>query len=325
MLLPCQQQNWDQLSNYRIQNRVPQALLISGNKGLGKLRLANQFAFSLLCAKPQDNGLGCGHCDSCLLLNAETHPDFIQIRPDEPGKAITIGQIRNLVTRLSLKPQFESYRVVIVNPADLMNKAAANAFLKFLEEPTERTVLLLITDKPARLPATIVSRCQKLTVARPDKAVASSWLQQQAAQDAPELLLGLAQGSPILALEYANDGTLKLRNDCFKAWMDIAKQRRHPVIIAEDWHKLPESPLIFWVTSWVIDLIKCSYHTKTDRLYNPDLKESLQELSRRLEQQGLYKLYDLLLARRQLLNTQINKHTMFEEILIKWYELNLSK
>jgi DNA polymerase-3 subunit delta' len=150
-------------------------------------------------------------------------------------------------------------------------------------------------------------------------------LKQQAAQDAPELLLGLAQGSPILALEYANDGTLKLRNDCFKAWMDIAKQRRHPAIIAEDWHKLPESPLIFWITSWIIDLIKCSYHIKADRLYNPDLKESLQELSQRLEQQGLYKLYDLLLARRQLLNTQINKHTMFEEILIKWYELNLSK
>lgn len=325
MLLPWQQQNWDQLSNYRMQNRVPQALLISGNKGLGKLRLANQFAFSLLCAKPQDNGFGCGHCDSCLLLNAETHPDFIQIRSDEPGKAITIGQIRNLVTRLSLKPQFESYRVVIVNPADLMNNAAANAFLKFLEEPTERTVLLLITDKPARLPATMVSRCQKLTVARPDKAIVSSWLKQQAVQDAPELLLGLAQGSPILALEYANDGTLRLRNDCFKAWMDIAKQRRHPAIIAEDWHKLPESPLIFWITSWIIDLIKCSYHINADRLYNPDLKESLQELSRRLEQQDLYKLYDLLLARHQLLNTQINKHTMFEEILIKWYELNLSK
>ena len=77
--------------------------LSAATKVLGKQHLANQFAFSLLCAKPQDNGLGCGHCDSCLLLNAETHPDFIQIRPDEPGKAITIGQIRNLVTRLSLK------------------------------------------------------------------------------------------------------------------------------------------------------------------------------------------------------------------------------
>ena len=325
MLLPWQHQNWDQLSNYRMQNRVPQALLISGKNGLGKRHLADLFAASLLCAKPQDNGLACGHCDSCLLLNAETHPDFIQIKPEEPGKAITIGQIRSLVTRLTLKPQFESYRVVIVNPADLMNNAAANAFLKCLEEPTERTVILLITDKPARLPATIVSRCQKLAVAKPDKDIVAAWLNQQAAKDEPGLLLSLAQGSPLLALDYANNGTLKLRNDCFKAWMDIAKQRTHPAIIAEDWYKLPESLLIFWITSWIIDLIKCSYQIRADKLYNPDLKDSLQELSQQLELKGLYKLYDLLLMRRQLLDTQINKHTMFEEILITWFELNLSK
>jgi DNA polymerase-3 subunit delta' len=328
-VLPWQQQNWEHLRDYSLQNRVPQALLITGNKGLGKRHLANQFAFSLLCAKPQNNGLGCGHCDSCLLLNAETHPDFIQIRPDEPGKAITIGQIRSLVNRLTLKPQFESYRVVIVNPADLMNNAAANAFLKCLEEPTERTVMLLITDKPAHLPATITSRCQKLAVARPDKETASAWLIKQQKVETLQsnvfTLLCLAQGSPLLALDYANDGMLTLRNDCFKAWMDIAKQRRHPAIIAEDWHKLPESPLIFWITSWIIDIIKCCYHLKAGRLYNPDLKESLQDLSQQLELKELYKLYDLALISRQRLNTQINKHTMFEEILIKWFELNLRK
>jgi len=326
--LPWQQQNWEHLCDYRLQNRVPQALLITGNKGLGKQHLANQFAFSLLCAKPQDNGLGCGHCDSCLLLNAETHPDFIQIRPDEPGKAISIGQIRSLVNRLTLKPQFESYRVVIVNPADLMNNAAANAFLKCLEEPTERTLMLLITDKPAHLPATIISRCQKLAVAKPDKETAFAWLKQQnvdTLQCNASALLGLAQGSPLLALDYANDGTLTLRNDCFKAWMDIAKQRRHPAIIAEDWHKLPELPLIFWITSWIIDMIKCCYQIKAGWLYNPDLKEPLQELSQQLELKELYKLYDLVLISRQRLNTQINKHTMFEEILIKWFELNLRK
>ena len=327
-VLPWLQQYWDHLSDYRRQNRVPQALLITGNKGLGKQHLANQFAFSLLCAKPQGNGLCCGYCDRCLLLKAETHPDFIQIRPDEPGKAITIGQIRSLVNRLNLKPQFECYRVVIVNPADLMNNAAANAFLKCLEEPTERTVILLITDKPARLPATIVSRCQKLAVAKPDQEIVLAWLKQQnleTQQCNVFTLLGLAQGSPLLALDYANDGTLTLRNDCFKAWMDIAKQHRHPVNIAEDWHKLPESPLIFWITSWIIDIIKCSYLIKADWLYNPDLKEFLQELSQQLELKELYKLYDLILITRQRLNTQINKHTMFEEILIKWFELNLSK
>ena len=327
-ILPWQQQNWEHLCDYRLQDRVPQALLITGNIGLGKQYLANQFALSLLCAKPQVNGLGCGHCVSCLLLNVETHPDFIRIRPDEPGKAITIGQIRSLVTRLALKPQFESYRVVIINPADLMNNAAANAFLKCLEEPTERTVMLLITDKPAHLPATIISRCQKLAVVKPDKESAGVWLKQQKVETSQGnvfTLLGLAKGSPLLALDYVNDGTLPLRNDCFKAWMDIAKQRRHPAIIAEDWYKLPESPLIFWITSWIIDIIKCCYQIKTGCLYNPDLKESLQELSQQLELKELYKLYDLVLISRQRLNTQINKHTMFEEILIKWFELNLRK
>ena len=327
-VLPWQQPNWAHLCDYRAQNRVPQALLISGNKGLGKQHLAQQFAFSLLCIKPQDNGLRCGHCERCLLLNAQTHPDFIGISPEEPGKTITIGQIRSLVTRLTLKPQFESWRVVIVSPADLMNKAAANAFLKCLEEPTERTVILLVTDKPAQLPATIMSRCQKLAVARPDKATVVTWLKQQnteISQDNAMTLYGLAQGSPLLALDYARDGTLALRNDCFKAWMDIAKQRRHPVVIAEDWYKLPESSLLFWITSWIIDMIKCRYPIKSDGLYNPDLIESLQELSSQLELKELYKLYDLMLVTRQRLNTQINKQTLFEEILIKWFELNPGK
>ncbi|MDD1626241.1 MAG: DNA polymerase III subunit delta', partial [Methylococcaceae bacterium] len=196
------------------------------------------------------------------------------------------------------------------------------------EEPTERTLMLLITDKPAHLPATIISRCQKLAVAKPDKETAFAWLKQQnvdTLQCNASALLGLAQGSPLLALDYASDGTLTLRNDCFKAWMDIAKQRRHPAIIAEDWHKLPESPLIFWITSWIIDIIKCCYQLKAGWLYNPDMKEPLQELSQQLELKELYKLYDLVLTSRQRINTQINKHTMFEEILIKWFELNLRK
>ena len=324
-LLPWLQRDWEHLCDYRLQDQVPQALLITGRQGLGKQQLAAQFAKSLLCAKPQDNGWACGHCDRCLLFKAQTHPDFIEIKPEEPGKTITIGQIRNLVTRLTLKPQFDSYRVVIVNPADLMNTAAANGFLKCLEEPTERTVILLITDKPARLPATIVSRCQKLAVAQPDKETVSIWLKQQAVQDDPELALSLAQGAPLLALHYAQTGLLRVRNDCFQAWMAIAKQRSHPVVIAEDWLKLPEDPLIVWITSWVIDLIKCRYQINADGLYNSDLKDSLQELSRQLDLKELYKLYDLLLMRRRLLDTQINKHTLFEEILINWSELNLSK
>ena len=330
MILPWHRQHWEHLRGYIAQQRIPQALLITGNKGLGKRQLANRFAEALLCAAPQNDGTACGHCNSCVLISAETHPDFILLQPEEPGKGITIGQVRALITRLTLKPQFESHRVVIINPADKMNNAATNAFLKCLEEPTERTLLILISEKPARLPATIISRCQKLPVAAPDKETVIDWLAKtlQCNADTHQTLrnnVALAQGAPLLALDYANDETLTLRNECFNAWVALAKRLKSPVVIAEDWQKLPASPLMFWMTSWVIDLIKCFYHPTVANLYNPDLNKQLQEMSQQLELKGLYKLYDLLLISRQRLDTQINKQLLFEEILIHWYELNRSQ
>ena len=328
-LLPWQAQSWEHLCSYIAQKRIPQALLITGNKGLGKQQLAYQFAVALLCARPQTNGLACGHCSSCLLINADTHPDLIRIQPEEPGKGIGIGQIRNLITRLTLKPQFDTYRVVIVNPADKMNSAAANAFLKCLEEPTERTTILLVTEKPSALPATVISRCQKLALVTPDQEIVVDWLVQSPLCKTAErgdlrLNVSLAQGAPLQALNYVNDQTLTLRNDCFAAWLGIAKQLKSPVLIAEDWHKLPALPLIFWMTSWIIDLIRVYYQVRVEYLYNPDLNRQLQELSGRLDLKGLYKLYDLLLAARQRLDTQLNKQLLLEEVLIQWYELNRS-
>jgi DNA polymerase-3 subunit delta' len=335
MTLPWQQRQWEHLCSYIAQQRIPQALLITGNKGMGKQQLARQFAVALLCAEPQSDGTACGHCSTCRLVNADTHPDFIQVQPEEEGKGISIGQIRGLITRLTLKPQFESYRVVIINPADMMNNAAANAFLKCLEEPTERTSIILISEKPAKLPATIISRCQKLAIFTPNKAMVADWLAETLQSKfplAPLLQRGdlfcnisLAQGAPLLALDYANGQTLALRNECFEAWMGIAKQCKSPVMVAEEWHKLPPASLVFWMTSWIIDMIKCIYHPQAENLYNPDLNMQLQELSKRLELKGLYKLYDLLLLGRQRLDTQINKQLLFEEILIQWHELNRSK
>ncbi len=319
--LPWQRQAWTQLCHYITQQRLPQALLITGQKGLGKQQLADQFAAALMCDKTASSHLSCGHCVSCSLLTAQTHPDYILIKPDEPGKAITIAQIRSLLNRLTLKPQFEAQRVVIINPAEQMNKAAANAFLKCLEEPTERTTILLITDKPAQLPATIRSRCQKLAVDRPDKNMHSAWLKQQAIHDNLDLLYGLSQGAPLLAKQYADEKILLLRNQCFDAWMAVAKKQNHAVLVAENWLKLPETSLLFWITSWITDLIKCGHQIEAGQLSNPDLYKHLKELSQQLELKRVYKLYELLLLSRQRLDTQINKQSMFEEILIQWFEL----
>jgi len=323
-LLPWQQPNWDSLQHYISQQKIPQALLITGRKGVGKQQLAEQFSYALLCQNRQNTGFACGQCNSCLLIAAQTHPDFVTVTPDEPGKAIGIGQIRQVNSQLSLKPQYEQYRVLLIYPADQMNNASANAFLKCLEEPGERTVIILITDKPSKLLPTIKSRCQKLHIHTPSKQAVFSWLNQHNVSDNHEILYSLAQGAPFLAQQYANEQLLKIRSDCFNAWTSIAKQQSHPVLVAETWQKLPESSLLFWISSWLIDIIKCAYHANPDYLFNPDLSNTLKDLAKKLDLKRVYKLYDLLLTSRQLADTQINKLLMFEEILIEWAELNRS-
>lgn len=291
-LYPWQTKNWDHLSEYIAQNRIPSGLLISGNKGLGKNQLAANFAEHLLCVT------ACGKCNQFLLVKAGTNPDFFHVRSEEPGKNISVSQIRNLISNLTLKPQFDAYRVVIVSPADKMNNAAANAFLKCLEEPPERTVIILVTESPRKLPATIISRCQKLVVETPDKKITIDWLSEKLnGKSFDERNIALAGGSPLLALDFINKEILKLHDKCFNEWNEI----QNPVIVAEEWFKLTDVPLLKWATSWTINLIKSEH---------------------KVESKKLYKLYDLLLESQKLFDTQINKQLMFEEILIKWSEIN---
>jgi DNA polymerase-3 subunit delta' len=323
--LPWLQTSWTQLRNYISQNRLPQALLIIGNKGLGKRQLADVFAQTLLCTSPQTDAGACGKCQSCTLFNAQTHPDYIVIEPEEEGKVIGISVIRQLTSRLVLKPQFESHRVVIIDPADSLTNASANAFLKYLEEPTERTCLILITDKPATLPATITSRCQKLQLSEPDETAVKTWLKQQGILENIDLLCMLSQGAPFLAKRFADNSTVELRTECFNKWSKLSQSEESLISTAEEWQKLGKADidlLLFWLTTWVMDIIKLKYKQEPIKIVNQDLIINLQEMADKLDLKGLYSYYDLLLLSRQRFGTQLNKQLMFEEILILWTKLN---
>ncbi len=322
---PWMQPSWTQLNRYISQNRIPQALLMIGNTGLGKLQLAEYFTQLIMCSSPTMEGEPCGKCQSCTLFKAKTHPDFIYLKPEEPGKAIGIDIIRQLTTKLVLKPQFESYRVVIIDSADSLNNASANAFLKYLEEPTERTCLVLLTDKPSKLPATIRSRCQKLHVSVSDENQAIAWLESQGVTDNAALLLNLSKGSPLLAKQFANDSVLDFRSDCFNKWLKVVRAEESFITIAEQWYKLDKKTmefLLYCLTGWVMDIIKLKCHSPDDKIVNIDLFSDLKQLSEQLDLKALYKYYDFLLLSQQRLDTQLNKQLMFEEILINCTELN---
>ena len=323
-LYPWLQSQWQQLQAYSEQQRIPQALIFNGPNGLGKRDMALQYSHGLLCQKPS-HGLACGHCQSCHLITAETHPDFITIQPEEPGKQVGIDVMRQLNIRLALKPQYDRYRLVLITPADAMNTAAANAFLKCLEEPTERTCFVLITAYENRLPATIRSRCQRLQFKPPVAASALQWLNDQGLHEQADILLQMAQGSPLLAQHYAQAEMVAKRQELFNDWLGIATKADAILDIAEKWHKHPQLSLdnaLIWMTLWVSDILKLAQQAPKANLNNPDLYSRLQSLLPKLSMRALYIYYDTLLTSRKQLQTTANKQLLLEKLLLDWWQLN---
>ncbi|MDH3319198.1 MAG: DNA polymerase III subunit delta' [Betaproteobacteria bacterium] len=225
MIYPWQNKLWEQLNTKR--ERMPHALLIHGAQGIGKLALAERFAQRLLCESADARSAPCGECEGCRWFDAGSHPDFRRVEPealarqygtaedlDEPAAAptrsakpsneIKVDQVRALDGFLNLKSHRGGRRVALIHPAEAMNPNAANALLKGLEEPPGSTLFLLVSHRPARLLATIRSRCVAVPVEVPDAAAALAWLEGQGLRD-PAPWLAFAGGSPLLALRSAKE------------------------------------------------------------------------------------------------------------------------
>jgi len=209
MIAPWLRSTWAELWARRQADRMPHALLLAGPQGLGKRAFASALMHALLCQQPGAEGFACGHCRACQLLAAQTHADGMRItfglRDDgKPRTEIIVEQIRALCESITRTAGRGGWRVVLIDPADALNRNAANALLKTLEEPEANVLIVLLADQPGRLPATIISRCQRIAITLPSRALALDWLQQQGidASVAAESL-ALADGNPGEALGLA--------------------------------------------------------------------------------------------------------------------------
>jgi DNA polymerase-3 subunit delta' len=319
-LLPWLVSTFADLQQRRAQGRLAHALMFVGPAGIGKHQLAERFAQSLLCAQPHADGQPCGHCHACSLYAAGTHPDLFRLSPEEDSKNIRIDQIRALIEGMSLTSHYGRHKVVILNPADAMNIAAANALLKTLEEPPADTVLLLITDRASFLPATIRSRCQTLRLALPARDEAQAWLATQLGNpEEAAVLLALAGGAPLAALDLA-DEQLARRQEMLNGWQQLASGKADPVKLAADWVKPGLRLPITWIYGWVADMIRLR-NGGENQLTNQDAKAALQNLAEELDLTLLYGLLDRVTETIKLANSQVNPQTLMEGILLYWSNL----
>jgi DNA polymerase-3 subunit delta' len=196
--------------------RLAHAYLFTGPAGVGKRLFAVELAKALLCEKSPEGSLqACDRCPSCIQVEAGTHPDFYTaVRPTELLD-FPIDLMRDLCHSFALKSARGRGKVVLIDDADDLNEAAANCFLKTLEEPPSRSVLILIGSTPDRQLQTIVSRCQVIRFAPLAPELVDELLQAQGIDDAAlrARIVRLSAGSPGMAKELADPALWDFRRD----------------------------------------------------------------------------------------------------------------
>ncbi|MCB9731470.1 MAG: DNA polymerase III subunit delta' [Deltaproteobacteria bacterium] len=207
---------------------VHHAYLFEGPDGVGKRQIAFAFAALMNCTerRPDDDACGaCRHCRRILAMaadaNAPAHPDILAVAPD--GKQIKVAQVREVLKVVPFPPIESAYRVVLVEPADLIGEEAANALLKTLEEPPSRTRFLLVTSRPPALLTTIRSRCQRVRFGRLRDDELARVLTERQGWDAEKAarVVGMADGSVGAALALEGDPVMSRREELVGLFLGV--------------------------------------------------------------------------------------------------------
>jgi len=297
------------LTRFLQKGKIPHALLFTGIDGVGKRLTALAFAMACNCVgirsdplphagnSPRENGCShednavatgpCGICSACNKIRSKNHPDLLIVEPS--GAMIKIRQMRDLFRTLALKPYEARVRVVIITESHTMNPAAANALLKVLEEPPDRTVLILTARQTSDLLPTIVSRCRHIRFNPISQQHIRLLLEKRHGIDSDhaEILSTMANGSFTRALSMSRSNWINHRK-----WLISAGGLEAPEMLS----KRPKSLLLAYseklaknkelvlesldmISVWFRDLVVWKY--KPENIINKDLTEKIQYASQK--------------------------------------------
>jgi len=329
MIYPWQQTQWQQIDQLIASGRLPHAILLTGNQGLGKADFAMALANAVLCKQPAADNQACGHCQMCQLQAASTHPDFYPIKPTasesskskKPVLNIRIDVIRDLCSKLNQTSQYGGYRVAILDRADQLTISAANSLLKTLEEPGQNVLMLLVTARPHRLPVTIRSRCQLLRFTEPDENQALDWLtQQQTGADRRQLqqALKFAHGAPLAALEQLQEAE---HYQLLAEAMTAGLSGKNSLDYASKLTKYDKTQTLEGMLIWVADLSRLLLCGSEAEISNEPHRAKLQVLADRVNQQKLFQFHDQLNFNLQHSSIAVNEQLLWENLLLSWDNL----
>lgn len=314
--LPWQQQQWQTLVALQRRQRLAHALLLSGPGGIGKRLFADRFAAWLLCHQPQAEQ-ACGSCRSCGWIRAGTHPDLFWLLPEPSARAIKIDQVRELNEFMQMSAQAGHGKVAIIDPADQLNRNAANALLKSLEEPAAERWLLLVSSRYGMLMPTILSRCQRLTMAEPTVGQAQDWLHSHSEASLPwSDILAASRNRPLRAIELAQELPWKQYNRALTLLSAIAVEQADPLLLGEGGDQFDAEILLDWWWGWLVAAIRLASGLAAD-LPLPDI---LTERARAANPMALFDCLSRLEQARKVQGQQItlNRSLLLCDLALHW-------
>jgi DNA polymerase III subunit delta' len=308
--------------------RLPHSLLLLSAPGLGAEQLANWITALALCESRDPRP--CGVCASCQLLRADSHPDSHVVRLEEDARQIKVDQVRELIESLMLKSYRGGHKVGVIEGAELLNANGANAFLKTLEEPTADTTLIMIASPAHRLPATIASRCLRLSLRPPSTEVAVAWLRAQTDTGAgagtgagtgtgvPErtwlAALALAGGAPLLALELDAGMIAALDQDMQSDLDALAAGSVDVTLLAEHWVKSNPGLRVTWLENWITRRVHAALGTASSGQSAEPVRLPAALLKPKIR--ALFELLDAARDLRRLASTGMNQQLALEALLL---------
>ena len=303
-------------------DRLPHALLFSGPEGVGKRRTAEALAATLLCSSPAA-GHPCGTCESCRAFSRGIHPDFFFVVPEAVGKgarSIRIEAMRALGSALARPPELAPRQVALIDDAQRMNEAAANSFLKTLEEPTGDVVFLLVTGMRAALLDTIVSRCLEIPFGPLALPELSEVLHRHGVEaEEAAALAALADGSAGRALALHAEGALRRREEAVSL---LARVPQIPPLSlwaeGKKWGALSREEAGEWLRSLRLTLRDVlALYGGAAPLYSVGLEAPVAEIAARFSEARVFSmLADVKEAERRLLSSNVNIRLLVEALLL---------
>ncbi len=319
-IYPWQLPQWQRLRSTYECNRFPHGLLLTGPSGIGLQHFSRCLSAALLCDAFTENGAEENDSRDWLLFNSGNHPDYVLLEPEEEGKQIKVDQIRALIEFLQLTSQYGKKKIAIINPAENLNRNAANGLLKTLEEPPENSLLILISHRPSSLPITIRSRCQTILFQKQNDPLTCQWLKEKVGDEYDiQQILALA-GSPLSALALIESDEIGKRHELLNDLISLQKGKEDPIKVADKWNALGADNIVISLQRFFIDMLRLKISSQPPRLQNTDLTQNLHQLIKRLDLFQILACYEFLGQTKSRLNSGVSFNTLglLEEFIIHW-------